>query len=348
MRVPIPRKAVWKQLKADLIGKDSYRGVTLTYAWLANQLGHLALGFIPTIVLFIYLSRQMEKTKAALWSAVIIASVWTLFEAYNFLGPLLLKKRSASRTVFVPKARYTFTPAWRNIAFDTLTDVIFFCFGAFTASICCVYSDNAAVVLVVLLLALIYPCAYWYLTKMYLQAPQYPFQFRLSQWEKDISEQNKTSVERFMQNEGSGMHLLLFGHRGSGKTTLSVGIATEMSIRRHSAIYVTAMKLYCLFFEPHSEDEEALWNWRNSSVLIIDDINPGGPIPKDIVAPGFFLEMLDTFKENEINRKALKSKNVIWVLGNSVPAQNVLDTWESMLQRIGVNKECILTVNLSV
>jgi hypothetical protein len=32
-------KRILKQLQADLIGKDSYRGVTLTYAWLANSLG---------------------------------------------------------------------------------------------------------------------------------------------------------------------------------------------------------------------------------------------------------------------------------------------------------------------
>ena len=32
----IPFKRILQQLKADLIGQDSYRGVTLTYAWLAN------------------------------------------------------------------------------------------------------------------------------------------------------------------------------------------------------------------------------------------------------------------------------------------------------------------------
>ncbi len=48
-------KRILKQLKADLIGKDSYRGVTLTYAWLANQFGHISLGFIPTFLVYYFI-----------------------------------------------------------------------------------------------------------------------------------------------------------------------------------------------------------------------------------------------------------------------------------------------------
>ena len=44
-------KDIFSQLKADLIGKDSYRGVTLSYSWLANQLGQ-AIGSGRCILLF--------------------------------------------------------------------------------------------------------------------------------------------------------------------------------------------------------------------------------------------------------------------------------------------------------
>ncbi|WP_295128905.1 AAA family ATPase [uncultured Chitinophaga sp.] len=346
--VAIPRKAVLKQLKADLIGKDSHRGITLTYAWLANQMGHLSLGFIPVIILFIFLSREMAKERAALWSAGIIASVWVLFEAYNFLGPLLMKKPSSSKRMFLPKgSKYTFAPAWGNIAFDTITDVIFFSFGAFAASLCCVYTQSAMIVLMLLLALLIYPASYWYMTKMYLQLPQYPFQFRLSQWEMGITEENRQVVRDFMDNSGPCKHLLVFGAKGTGKTTLSVGIATEMSIKRHAAVYLTAMKLYCMFFDGPAGNLDEIWNWRNASVLVIDDINPGSPIEPDIISPKTFLHMVDTFAHNETNRQALKSRKVIWVLGNSVPKEKDEERWENMLEKIGVQKEHILSVNLS-
>ncbi|MCK7555428.1 hypothetical protein MKQ70_10590 [Chitinophaga sedimenti] len=74
----------------------------------------------------------MEKEEAALWSAAIISCVWIIFEAYNFLGPLLLKKPSSSKRMFMPQgSRYTFAPQWGNIAFDTATDIIFFFWGLY-------------------------------------------------------------------------------------------------------------------------------------------------------------------------------------------------------------------------
>src|SRR5262249_33558356 len=93
-------KDVLHQLKEDLIGKDSYRGVTLTYSWLANQFGHFSLGYVPTLILYSILKRT-RIDKPFFWAAVIICGVWLLFETYNFLGPLLLKKHSRSNLLFV-------------------------------------------------------------------------------------------------------------------------------------------------------------------------------------------------------------------------------------------------------
>jgi hypothetical protein len=52
----ITLKDVWKVLHADLIGKDSHRGITLTYGWFANQVGHFALGFVPSYFLHVGLN----------------------------------------------------------------------------------------------------------------------------------------------------------------------------------------------------------------------------------------------------------------------------------------------------
>lgn len=90
MNKTITGRDIRNQLKADLIGKDSYRGVTLTYTWLANQFGHISLGFIPTFILYIILSRYFTEASASFWSAVYISAAWFVFETFNFLGPLLL------------------------------------------------------------------------------------------------------------------------------------------------------------------------------------------------------------------------------------------------------------------
>ena len=127
-------KDVFKQVKADLIGKDSYRGVTLTYSWLANQFGHISLGFIPTTIAFFILKNRMDVTHAGIQAASIVTIIWISFELYNFLGPLLLNKKTNSKLVYVSGPEYQFQPAWGNIAFDTFTDLSFFASGAFLSA----------------------------------------------------------------------------------------------------------------------------------------------------------------------------------------------------------------------
>src|SRR5437868_6970539 len=100
MQRNITRKDVLRQLGADLIGKDSYRGVTLTYTWLANQFGHFSLGFVPTILIHIFLYNK-SLTYTALWPPIIISLFWLGFETYNFLGPLLKKKHSISGYMYI-------------------------------------------------------------------------------------------------------------------------------------------------------------------------------------------------------------------------------------------------------
>lgn len=92
MNKTITGRDIRNQLKSDLIGKDSYRGVTLTYTWLANQFGHISLGFIPTFILYIILSKYYNEESASILAAVFISGAWFIFETFNFLGPLLLNK----------------------------------------------------------------------------------------------------------------------------------------------------------------------------------------------------------------------------------------------------------------
>jgi hypothetical protein len=343
----IKGRDIRRQLIADLIGKDSHRGVTLTYTWLANQFGHFSLGFIPTSIIYAILNKCHPGSCSAICTATLIAAFWLLFELYNFLGPLLFTSRSRSKLFFVKGAKYIFSPDWSNIAFDTFTDVCFFAFGAFFASIFLDFSWCAIYVLIALFIILIYPSRYWFLTKMYLQAAQYPFQLRLCQWNCIISAKAKETVNLFLDSE-CRKHLFVFGGMRSGKTALSVGIATELSIKHEPVLYTTAMKLYTMFFQSHAKmqaDNKALWTWRNASLLVIDDINPGDPVEHDLVTPGQFLHMLDTnTTANCENRKTIRDKNVIWVMGDE--EQRIFEDWKKILVGIGVDEKDIHVINL--
>ena len=342
----INRQAIIGQLKKDLIGKDSYRGVTLTYSWLANQFGHFSLGFIPTIIIYSFLKSKPGIQHPELWAAFGVWSAWILFETYNFLGPLLLKVPT-KRTV-LNKGNYTFSPAWMNVAFDTLTDLIYFGMGALAASLVCHYHPGMLATLLILLLLVTYPAYYWYTTKMYVQNAEYPFQLRLSQWNQQIDDKNKAAVQEFLDNKEQGKHMLIFGSRGSGKTTLSIGIATEASIKNNCCSYVTAVKLLSLFFEKTANPQhlDKLWYWRNCNLLVIDDINPGQPVKGDIITTRLFYDLLNNVDCGPDNIRHIRDKNIIWVMGTDDPTNLLEQKWENLLQQIGVQKSNIVTVNL--
>lgn len=341
----ISRKQILAQLKRDLIGKDAYRGVTLTYAWMANQFGHFSLGFIPTFILYTIFLAKTHMSHPEIWAAVAVWGAWLLFELYNFLGPLLLNT-SAKQVTAVAKG-YTFKPAWANVTFDTLTDLCFFGIGAGAASLICKWSVPIAVGLGVLLLLVIYPTYYWYVTKMCLQQAGYPFQLRLSQWNFGITEKHKQTILNFMDANTSGKHLLLFGSKGSGKTSLSVGIATEASIKKNCCSYVTATKLLAMFFEEKDTSaNNTMWSWHDSAVLVIDDINPGGLIKDDILTASLFFELINNAQYGSYNMKQIREKNVIWVMGNEDSIRKEEQKWETLLGLIGVHPADIISVNL--
>lgn len=346
----ISTKEVLLQLKADLIGKDSYRGVTLTYSWLANQVGHFSLGFIPTVLISVPLIKYTLITNIPVWSAVIISVIWLLFELYNFLGPLLFKKKSKSNVFFISGKIHSFKTPWTNIAFDTFTDLCFFWLGAFSASLYLGVSMFAIFILVLLSFILMYAGRYWYLIKMYIQSAQYPFQFRLSQWEGNINSNDKGIIDQFIANKDAGNHLFVFGKKGSGKTSISVGIGTEISINKKVCLYTTGIKLLSMFFESDNDRQLSgtqLWTWRTASLLVIDDINPGDPVKKEIIVPADFLKILDTYSiSNAENRDTLRNKNVIWVLGDKDQDDVLFDAWKEMLMKIGVEKKNIFAINL--
>lgn len=348
---------ILRQLKLDLIGKDSYRGVTFTYSWLANQFGHFSLGYIPTLIAFSIIKKHTSWVQPSFWAALIISLTWLLFETYNFLGPLLLQRKSASKLMYIPsKSKYIFLPAWGNIAFDTITDLLFFWFGAFSAGLFLGYSKLIITILVCLFLTFLYPAYYWFVTKMYQQYARFPIQFRLSQWKKineePLPETDVKTVLTFIENsrKSSGNHLLIFGGRRSGKSTLAIGIGTELSIKRCPSSYYTGMKWFNLLSLNDDQTIKAedcdVWSWRTSSLLIIDDINSGNPIPTIFISSQNILAIINTPVDGNTsaNKEDLKNKNIIWVLGDE--ASNSPGNWQKMLLEIGVQEDQIKAIGL--
>lgn len=340
---------ILEQLKLDLIGKDSHRGVSFTYSWLANQFGHFSLGFIPTLLLFPLFRNTI---KGSIYAAVLVTSVWVVFEAYNFLGPLLLKSSSKSKIMYVPSTKeYNFPPSWYNIGFDTLTDIGFFALGAFSAALAIETEPITVVILASLSLALLYPVLFWFTVKMSLQDAKYPMQFRLSQWDLKISEENKKKVNLFLSSSlGRPSHLFVFGGGNSGKSSLGVGIATEHSNKHARCVYITGMKLYgmCSIADDMIKSNYgSKWTWRDCSLLVIDDINPGLPVD-DLIEAQKFSEILSAHSNTSAaNLEAIINKKIIWITGIHKADDKQYMSWKRMLTDLGARDSDITTIDLN-
>lgn len=342
MKIQVPFSCIRKQLVYDLIGKDSYRGVTLSYAWLANQSGHFALGFVPTCFMYQWLRHCWAIEYPAKVAAWLVALFWLLFEVFNVLKSIFFSK---------PKGGFTFQPRWGNVVFDTATDVLVFAIGAFAASVACNWCHNLWIEWLVAMLLFLYPAYYWYTTKICQQQADFPFQFRLSQWAGGLTEEQKRTVLHFLAQglNHQSQHLLVTGAINSGKTSIGIGIGNELAIQHQAVSYVTATKLLELFYLPNPAlENNRLWHWRNAGTLIIDDINPA--LPNGATAIFLSSAIMKAHLQNPFfgqqNTTALLQQNVIWILGSGTGGQAQLSDWQSMLQQLGIAPANIVWLHL--
>jgi hypothetical protein len=228
------------------------------------------------------------------------------------------------------------------VGFDTVTDICFFAIGAFIAALVIDYSTKLIYINSFFVLLVIYPSFYWYTTKMYQQEAKFPFQYRLSQWKSELPDSSKMVINNFLNNKKMGKHLLVFGAYKSGKTSLSVAIANEESIKHKKSLYTSATKFYNLLYEPNPSESDIkinnLWNWRNTDYLIIDDINPSISINGVNIEPHTWFNLLNNTGYSKENLEAIKQTNIIWVLGEN---NNNCCDWEQLLLSIGIQKEDI-------
>ena len=329
----ITLKDVWKVLHADLIGKDSHRGITLTYGWFANQVGHFALGFIPSY--FLHVCFEFSYGHSAFYTALF----WTVFETYNVLSPLYKKEYKGNKS---------FKVQWGNIVFDMFTDLCFFWIGCTLYFLSQVHDQTVLVIFLISLTLLFLAIRYWFLTKLYQQNALFPYQFRLSQWDVEIDKKYTSLIVRFLMEKPDGQHFIVLGQKGKGKTRLMVGMANEFSIRHRKCTYTTMSKWASMLEEDDQtlkETSYSLWNWSNSQFLLIDDINPGNPSESNKTSSKETFEYI--VKQHKIrNVSALRTMNVAWVVGECCDGETAND-WKEMIHKLHVPLESIHIIDLN-
>lgn len=326
-------KWLFVQIYKDIIGKDSHRGITLTYSWLANQFGHFSLGFIPASLL-IYHKEDITWCNIAL----IVSLGWLLYE-------VIIVVISLRKYIFTNHS--TFNPKWNNILFDTATDIGYFTLGAFTGTLLFSYTFNNLVVVFIILLLLIYPFYYWYLTKIFQQYAFYPYQLRLCQWDSRLDDNYKSIIFNFMALNDKGLHLLIIGEKDVSNSKLGIGIANELSIQHNTCLYTSAVKLVNIMISRHQIQNKLnkLWSWKSSKFLVIDDVDSDKILQNPSSDSKNSIKFTDEHNKIILSKKDLISKNIIWILSSDDSNRiNTNHSWIKKLESAGANPEKIFSV----
>jgi hypothetical protein len=126
-------------------------------------------------------------------------------------------------------------------------------------------------------------------------------------------------------------HLLICGPLGAGKTSLCVGIGTEFAFALGKGRYLSATKLVESVIadiapgDREYEDGLVLWNWHESDLLIVDDVDAGVRAPAGLpqerslhlIEPSDLIDALSDDKGNSL-MTWLGTKRSVWVVGDTV------------------------------
>lgn len=340
-------KRILRQLGKDIWGKDANRGVTLSYSWLANQFGHLALGAIVALISYavfeIWYKDQETKEFLGLLSSVCF---WLILEVIMFTDTLKKWKQTES---------YPFKPNLRFLILDLLTDLGYFQLGAVIFYLPH-HLDQAIVwyVFCTIIGLLSMAFIYWYDIRIHQQEAHLPFSFHLARWKGRMNSETVEEIEKFVEGKSSIQHILLFGEIKSEKSAFAIAVGNEMVNRKKKTYYVTINEFLRLLYEGKSalkdyRDGNDIWDWTECEVIVIDHINPGNPVPLDLLSAVDLEKHILNDSFGSRNIAALILQKVIWSVGDlyeETESQKVKQSWKKMLLNLGVPDSEILILEL--
>jgi hypothetical protein len=300
-------KEMLTQIKEDLWCKEVATGYTVTYTWMANQLGHFALGFAPTIIL--------SSIATAIFGATpliaLVALLPALFMIYKEQGDIgVEKKRSETNPgIFPLNIGDIKKNAWTANLFTAVGAAV-----AGSVSLVGLIPVVGSLLPLIVLLGLTVPCLfvmrYWLTKKKCFQQAGLPFTYRLSYFSenkiKNTLEECQETINNFM--EGNIESLIISGPLKSGKTTLGVSIGTELAFRQTKVRYIELFDLLesISFVKiPPVHFAYVLWDLADVDVLIIDDVDMNK------------LNQLDRLLSDENLANQFKSKKIVWLLDDN-------------------------------
>jgi len=314
-----PRE-ILAQIRLDLWSKGVQTGYSSTYAWLAGQFGHFALGFF----VLVFIRSVVYPEDGTLWNRIAPGAL---------MGVLIAVKewrdyRNAVKDA-ATAARFPMDKA--DVAKDAATAVWFVVMGIFIGEEAIAPFPWGLTLSLILVVISIFIGRWWLSRKKCFQQSDVPVVYRLSNVQIDFensSEEKKlvNAILEFVSMKGDWRHMLISGPLQSGKTTLACAIGAEHTFRLGPARYLTYLaflQISNLKRDPTSTQNRPLWSLEESNIIILDDIDISGSGP-EIEAK----RLLDAIRAEDLGKS--NERRTIWVLSDV----NQFERWRYALSSL--------------
>lgn len=314
------------KLPADFFGSDVFVGYQGTYVWQANQLGHIAIGFIFASV-FSWIFDEFQFCEFLF--CVVCSAFVVLYAFKEFIDLRIAKKQAKGGPFELNKG---------ELLCDMAADTWFVASGVSMAAAAHFVYWWGLVAFCVAFLAFFALRATFVPARKSLDRAGLPYMFRLCNFPETgaISCDDVKRIRAFVAGKSFGGHpsspaILVRGDRGTGKTTLAVGIGTEVALHKKKGSYLRYRYLtaFSLFERDGKLDTSGTplverrirrllgtgdpWSLECAEVLIIDDVDSKNGILGGLKSA----QILDKLRAQADICKLLRCKRTVWVVGTT-------------------------------
>lgn len=321
---------LFKQAKRDLWAKEVQTGYTMTYVWMANQLGHFTLGLFPIL---------LSSWILTLWTGSATANRWGQFAPPAIAAAVIIFKEWRDYATDVRKAKGAngyFRINRGDLFLNAGTAVLYMLLGVAVGTAAVQAAEHGALwpvaVFAGAMACVFAPAGYWLRQKRCFQMADIPFVYRFASvgpyfevtWADQVFREREAAsiLKGFVElKEDAPRHLIVYGGEGAGKTTLTVAMGTEHAFQRGCVRFVTFfqwLQIAALKSETPLQENRDLWSWRETNILLIDDVDAGlehASLVRADEAIRAIEEVEKTLPGEVIAR--LRERRSAWVLGAS-------------------------------